>query len=169
MKIVITPSKSHKTLFYGANPQKATLHQRQATSCIRLRHHVDTSSNSTKSLPSLFGLMGLRMEDLHAPTVASGPTSHAQTNGTAKEPTFQELVAQKENVEAELSALGSVLESVHTSIYMLKPCSLTDMVLIARRQHEHFPNNLRWLPSRRHRRSTDTNDTSAHNTAQERS
>ena len=56
--------------------------------------------------------MGLRMNDIHAPTVASGPTSHGQTNGVAKEPTFQELVAQKENVEAGLDALGSVLESV---------------------------------------------------------
>ena len=56
--------------------------------------------------------MGLRMEDLHAPTVASGPTSHAQANGTGREPTFQELVALKENVEAELDALGSVVDSV---------------------------------------------------------
>lgn len=56
--------------------------------------------------------MGLRMEDLHAPTVTSGPTSQAYTNGTEKEPTFQELIAQKENLEAELDALGSVLESV---------------------------------------------------------
>lgn len=56
--------------------------------------------------------MGLRMDDLHAPTVASGPNSQAYTNGTEKEPTFQELVAQKENLEAELDALGSVLKSV---------------------------------------------------------
>jgi 26S proteasome non-ATPase regulatory subunit 9 len=56
--------------------------------------------------------MGLRMDDIHAPTVASGPTSHAHTNGTEKEPTFQELVARKENLEAELDALGSVLDSV---------------------------------------------------------
>ena len=58
--------------------------------------------------------MGLRMDDLHAPTVASGPTSQATTNGTGKEQSLQELTAQKENVEAELSALGSVLESVRS-------------------------------------------------------
>lgn len=52
------------------------------------------------------------MDNIHAPTVASGPTSHAQTNGTKKEPSFQELVSHKENLEAELDALGSVLESV---------------------------------------------------------
>jgi 26S proteasome regulatory subunit N4 len=58
------------------------------------------------------------MEDLHAPTVASGPTSHSQINGTEKEPTFQELVTQKENLEAELDALGSVLDSVWFKIDM---------------------------------------------------
>ena len=56
--------------------------------------------------------MGLRMDDLHAPTVASGPTSQATANGTQKEQSLQELIAQKENVEAELSVLGSVLDSV---------------------------------------------------------
>lgn len=56
--------------------------------------------------------MGLRMDDLHAPTVASGPTSQTTTNGTEKELSLQELIAKKENLEAELSALGSVLDSV---------------------------------------------------------
>ena len=70
------------------------------------------TSSLAKLILLIYGLMGLRMEDLHAPTVASGPTSHAQTNGTEKEPTFQELVAHKENLEAELDALGSVLDSV---------------------------------------------------------
>jgi 26S proteasome non-ATPase regulatory subunit 9 len=56
--------------------------------------------------------MGLRMDDLHAPTVASGPTSQATANGTEKQLSLQQLIAQKENVEAELSALGSVLDSV---------------------------------------------------------
>ena len=57
--------------------------------------------------------MGLRMDDLHAPTVASGPTnSRSTTNGTEREQSLQELVSQKENIEAELSALGSVLDSV---------------------------------------------------------
>jgi len=56
--------------------------------------------------------MGLRMDDIHAPTIASGPTSQPTTNGTSKKQTLQELSAQKENLEAELSALSSVLDSV---------------------------------------------------------
>ena len=64
--------------------------------------------------------MGLRMDDLHAPTVGSGPTSQPLSNGTEGELTLQELIAKKENLEAELTALGSVLDSVwyrtHTSV-----------------------------------------------------
>lgn len=57
--------------------------------------------------------MGLKiMDDIHAPTVASGPTSRPTANGTEKKQSLQEIIAQKENVEAELSALGSVLDSV---------------------------------------------------------
>ncbi len=56
--------------------------------------------------------MGLRMDDLHAPTVGSGPTSQRTTNGDEKQQSLQELVSQKENLEAELSALSSVLDSV---------------------------------------------------------
>ena len=56
--------------------------------------------------------MGLRMEQLHAPTVSSGPTSQPAIESNEKEVPLQELIAQKENVEAELSALGSVLDSV---------------------------------------------------------
>jgi len=53
------------------------------------------------------------MDDLHAPTVASGPTSTAHSNGVPKEQlSLMELIAEKERVEAELSALGSVLDSV---------------------------------------------------------
>jgi 26S proteasome non-ATPase regulatory subunit 9 len=56
--------------------------------------------------------MGLRMDDIHAPTIASGPTSQPTANGTSKKQTLPELSAQKENLEAELSALSSVLDSV---------------------------------------------------------
>jgi len=59
--------------------------------------------------------MGLRMDDLHAPTIPSGPSSQPTTNGTSKKQSLQELSAQKENLEAELSALGSVLDSVSHS------------------------------------------------------
>ncbi|KAM0694828.1 hypothetical protein Q7P36_005184 [Cladosporium allicinum] len=55
--------------------------------------------------------MGLRMDDIHAPTIASGPTSQPTANGTSKKQTLQDLSAQKENLEAELSALSSVLDS----------------------------------------------------------
>ncbi|PPJ61253.1 hypothetical protein CBER1_06731 [Cercospora berteroae] len=55
--------------------------------------------------------MGLRMDDLHAPTVGSGPTSQAASSSQGAKKSFQELITQKQNLEAELSALGSVLDS----------------------------------------------------------
>lgn len=55
--------------------------------------------------------MGLRMDNIHAPTVGSGPTQ-SSSNGTKPRQTVKEVIAEKENLEAELSALGSVLESV---------------------------------------------------------
>lgn len=56
----------------------------------------------------------LRMENLHAPTVPSGPTSGAaSTNGVeTRSLSLGELQAQKDNIEAEMSALSSVLDSV---------------------------------------------------------
>jgi 26S proteasome non-ATPase regulatory subunit 9 len=56
----------------------------------------------------------LRMENLHAPTVESGPTSgSASTNGIQTSGmTFPQLQAKKDNIEAEMSALGGVLRSV---------------------------------------------------------
>ena len=56
--------------------------------------------------------MGLKMDDLHTPTVASGPTSTTSGNVSGSKQTLNELVVQKERIEAELSALGSVLDSV---------------------------------------------------------
>jgi 26S proteasome non-ATPase regulatory subunit 9 len=53
---------------------------------------------------------------MHAPTVSSGSTSHSAINGTVGKQTLEELFVQKENLEAELSALGSVLESVCLAI-----------------------------------------------------
>lgn len=53
------------------------------------------------------------MNNLHAPTVPSGPTSaRAATNGGAATLTFADLQRRKENLEAELTALSSVLDSV---------------------------------------------------------
>ncbi|KAK1079522.1 putative 26S proteasome regulatory subunit [Friedmanniomyces endolithicus] len=51
------------------------------------------------------------MPDLHAPTVTSGPTSQNTANGTERKLTLPQLMAKKEDLEAELSALGSVLDS----------------------------------------------------------
>lgn len=58
--------------------------------------------------------MGFRMDpdDIHAPTVGSGPTSRPAANGEEKQASLPEIIAQKENIEAELSALSSVLDSV---------------------------------------------------------
>jgi 26S proteasome non-ATPase regulatory subunit 9 len=53
------------------------------------------------------------MENLHAPTVLSGPTTALATNGNASASlSFAQLQAKKDNLEAEMRALGSVLESV---------------------------------------------------------
>lgn len=53
------------------------------------------------------------MDDIHAPTVSSGPTSGGHTNGVPKEQlSLQELITEKDRVETELKALGQVLDSV---------------------------------------------------------
>ena len=54
----------------------------------------------------------LRMNNLHAPTVPSGPTTAPATNGNATHKSFAELQRKKDDIEAELKALGSVLGSV---------------------------------------------------------
>lgn len=60
------------------------------------------------------------MENLHAPTVPSGPTT-AQVNGAdIRGLSFTQLQAKKDNIEAELRALGSVLESVCFSFCNLR-------------------------------------------------
>lgn len=62
----------------------------------------------------------LRMNNLHAPTVPSGPTTARAANGNAAHLSFAELQRSKDNVEAELKALSSVLDShgvdMHTSL-----------------------------------------------------
>lgn len=55
----------------------------------------------------------LRMDTLHAPTVPSGPTSNfSERNGATGKQSFAELQRKKDDLEAELKALGSVLDSV---------------------------------------------------------
>ncbi|KAF2273399.1 26S proteasome non-ATPase regulatory subunit 9 [Westerdykella ornata] len=52
------------------------------------------------------------MDDIHAPTVYSGPTSGGYSNGISKDQlSLRELMAEKDRVEAELKALGKVLDS----------------------------------------------------------
>ncbi|QUC18301.1 uncharacterized protein UV8b_02542 [Ustilaginoidea virens] len=51
------------------------------------------------------------MNNLHAPTVPSGPTTSAATNGNAGPLSFAELQRKKNDLEEELKALGGVLES----------------------------------------------------------
>jgi 26S proteasome non-ATPase regulatory subunit 9 len=61
--------------------------------------------------------MGVRMDDLHAPTVSSGPTTGGYANGISKDHlSLQELIAEKGRVETELKALGQVLDSVRAFI-----------------------------------------------------
>jgi len=51
------------------------------------------------------------MDDIHAPTVASGPSS-TRANGAGRDNlSLTELIAQKDRVWSELSALGSILDS----------------------------------------------------------
>lgn len=61
--------------------------------------------------------MGLNMDNIHNPSVPSGPTINQDTSkgeGPNKV-SLMDLMAQKEGIEAELSALGSVLDSVRLS------------------------------------------------------
>lgn len=59
--------------------------------------------------------MGLPMDDIHTPTVLSGPASSHASNGTKKdgEPTLLDLIAEKARLEEELKALSGVLDSVY--------------------------------------------------------
>lgn len=55
------------------------------------------------------------MDDLHTPTVPSWPSSNGVRNGLPKEElTLQELIAEKDRVEGEITALCAVLESVRS-------------------------------------------------------
>lgn len=51
------------------------------------------------------------MNTLHSPTVPSGETSASITNGDAGHLSFAELERKKDDIEAELKALGGVLDS----------------------------------------------------------
>jgi hypothetical protein len=92
----------------------------QSTSSASPRFYP-TGSVSTKTLAGektyfkiLFPQeMGLPMNNLHAPTVPSGPTSGPQGDRSALDRlSLMELISRKDNLEAELKALSSVLDSV---------------------------------------------------------
>ncbi|KAK2628054.1 hypothetical protein QTJ16_002700 [Diplocarpon rosae] len=54
----------------------------------------------------------LKMENLHAPTLTSGPTSGSATTGSQTAGlTLAQLQAKKDNLEAEIMALSEVLDS----------------------------------------------------------
>ncbi|THV50356.1 hypothetical protein BGAL_0153g00010 [Botrytis galanthina] len=92
----------------------------------------------------------LNMENLHAPTIPSGPTSGPgatngmQTNGL----TFAQLQAKKDNIEAEIKALSGVLDSAdldvaqirttRSRIIYLKNDHKALMSVIEKHIHEHF-------------------------------
>ena len=59
--------------------------------------------------------MGLPMDDMHTPTVPSGPTTgQGAANGPGKDKlSLMDLIAEKTRVEEELTALGGVLDSVY--------------------------------------------------------
>lgn len=66
--------------------------------------------------------MDSRMENMHAPTVASGPTSRPdsgmlRTAGL----TLPELEDKKRSMESELRALGAVLQSVSSTFLLYSP------------------------------------------------
>jgi 26S proteasome regulatory subunit N4 len=61
--------------------------------------------------------MGLPMDDLHTPTVPSGPTSQLQSNdATLSKLSLMELIDRRDRLEEELKALGSVLDSVRRKL-----------------------------------------------------
>lgn len=70
------------------------------------------------------------MDDLHAPTVASGPTSASYSNGVPKDRlSLQELIAERDRVEAELKALGQVLDSVCSLELVRRVFQRTDCIV----------------------------------------
>jgi len=92
--------------------------------------------------------IGPHMDDLHAPTVTSGPTSAGYSNGVPKNQlSLQQLIAEKDRVETELKALGQVLDSVCVASIGWVPMLI---ILIAWRFYDHDPDHLRRFPARRH-------------------
>jgi len=61
--------------------------------------------------------MGIHMEDIHNPSIPSSSNgsslpSTSSTNGTPSRDEILQLMERKDLIEAELNALGAVLDSV---------------------------------------------------------
>ena len=58
--------------------------------------------------------MGLRMDNIHTPTVPLGPITGCDSSKDSAEVKLplMDLIAEKDRVESELSALSRVLDSV---------------------------------------------------------
>lgn len=65
--------------------------------------------------------MGLPMDNIHTPTVASGPNSARTSHSTKSnsDVSLLDLIAEKAGVEEELKALSGVLDSVRPSLLIL--------------------------------------------------
>lgn len=61
--------------------------------------------------------MGLRMDNLHAPTVQSGPTSNGYSSLDQGRKSLFELMNERDRIYAELSALSAVLLSVSPPLF----------------------------------------------------
>ena len=67
-------------------------------------------------------------EDIHAPTTTAGDGAQNNTSANGNQSLSSrdkllELIKQKDNLEAELSALGAVLDSVRLPSYLIRSCA----------------------------------------------
>jgi hypothetical protein len=84
--------------------------------------------------------MGIVMDDIHAQTVASGPSSGAVPRDLSKL-SMTDLMQEKQRLEDELKALSAVLDSVRLPS-MLLSLLLTHCFLLAWRSYDFIPNYL---------------------------
>ncbi|OHF04325.1 26S proteasome non-ATPase regulatory subunit 9 [Colletotrichum orchidophilum] len=77
----------------------------------------------------------LRMNNIHAPTVPSGPASNTSINGHLSCLTFVELQRKKEDMEAELKAL---VRTTRARIIHLRNDYKELMAMVEKQLHEHF-------------------------------
>lgn len=68
--------------------------------------------------------MGLKMDDIHMPTVPSGPTTGQRVlQNSNGEQSLMDLMTEKDRVEGELLALGTVLDSVRNKNKHVAPAN----------------------------------------------